>query len=66
MTENTSFIWYGEISLCSYATLYFLKFYYFLSGTFFKTNFHEIGTLYVNRPFCLLLLWHCSLGYAAC
>jgi len=32
---------------------YILKIYYFLSCTFFGTNFHEIGPLYANRPFVL-------------
>jgi len=29
---------------------------------FFRANFHETGPLYVNRPLCPSVLWHCWVG----
>jgi len=46
---------------------FFLKMYYILSFSFFFTaNFHEINPLYLNRPFCPSVIWHCWFGYVAC
>ena len=38
----------------------------FFSFTFFKASFHEIDSLYLYRPFCAPVFWHCWLGDVAC
>jgi len=43
-----------------------LKCYYFLSFGFFRANFAEIYSLYLNRPFCPSVLRHCWFGFVAC
>jgi len=58
----------GNIRGSNFMALYifFLNFYHFLSCTVLRTNFHETKPLFLNRPFCPSVHWHCWLDHIVC